>query len=240
MSDGPLGPLGLPIETWKLIVSVVGSVLASALGFLGYILARNESTWQNRKEGGEERTSFFQYNVTRLETLAASERSERIEKEAKLYELREQIAELRDQKSEILKKNLLETDVAVLKLKSDLSNEVERLRKEVDDKDRELNDLRATQTQSLRQLETLRAEVSVRNQFIDELQREIDTLTAASDANNEIIVRLDRAALGVQSIARTRSRIYSQLSNLKTDIVRTAEKAVVAHKDVQRGQPLLE
>ena len=233
MSDGPLG---LTIESWKLIVSVIGSLLASAVAFLGYILARNESTWRNRQGAWEERSNFHKDNASRFEILATNERKERIEKEAQLDKLKEKIADLRDQKSEILKANLLETDAAVLKLKSDLSDEVTRLRKEVEVKDRELDALRATQTQSLRQLETLQAEVSVRNHLIDELQKEIESLAVVSVANNEIVLRLDKAALDVRSVERRRGRAYAQLSNMKTDIIRTAEKAVIAGKSAQIAQ----
>lgn len=230
------GPLSLTIQSWELIASTVGAVLVSIASFLVFILARNEATWQNRQQNWEEKSKFFQETAVKFENIASTERSERVEKEAQLDKLKEQIAELRDQKSEILKKNLLETDSAILKLKGDLSGEVERLKKEVEHKDRELNDLRATQTQSFRELETLRAEVLVRNRLIDELQGEIESLTAISDANNEIVIRLDKAAFDVRSVDRARKRVYSQLSNMTTDVIRTAEKAVLAHKNVERGR----
>jgi chromosome segregation ATPase len=230
------GPLGLTIETWKIIVSVVGSLSASAIGFLGFILVRHESLWRNRRDGWEEQSSFHKENATKFENLAMSERKERQEKETQLDKLKEVVAELRDQKSELLKASLLETDAAIMKLRTDLSGEVERLKKEVEQKDRELDSLRDKQTKSLRDVETLQAEVSVRNQLILELQKEIEALSVVSDANNEIVVHLDKAILDVSSVARRRSRAYSQLSNLKTDIIRAAEKAVIAQKEVRSGQ----
>ena len=111
------GPLGLTIDSWKLIVSIVGAVLVSVASFLAYILARNEATWGNRQQGWEERSKFFQETAVKFENIATTERNERIEKEAQLDKLKEKIAELRDQKSEILKKNLLETDFCCFEIK---------------------------------------------------------------------------------------------------------------------------
>jgi chromosome segregation ATPase len=228
--------LGLSTDTWKLILSAATAVFGSISGALVYTLRQNETTWRNRHEEWSEREKFYQEENARLERTSTNEREERIAKEQLIERLKDQISELRDQKSDIIKNNLLETEAAILRLKNDLSTEVDRLKRELEEKDAQLRKLQTSQSQSLREVETLRAEVSIRNKVIEELNEDIVSLSGLADTNNQVAVGIGKAELDIKAVGRTRQRIFSRLSSLPSDIALTAERQIIRARDVQRGR----
>lgn len=227
--EDAMGGLLGDVDFWKVIGSAVGGALTAAASFFAYIVHMQRTFWTDRERTRREDLSDI---VGQLQ----KERDDRKAQEAENLQLKKEVIELNEMRSEIIRQKIIEGERDALETISEINKYVEQLVAELDAKSKKIAELSEDNEENKKIIRILAAEISSHKELIGEMNSGVAALLDGISANVTINEKLEIAILDGTKPTRLLAGYKTRMANLKADALAKAAKAGYMARQAAKGQ----